>query len=241
LRLTARERLCLERGRRGVERGDPEAALADLETLLDARPGFADAHYWVGLARERRGDLDEAARSLESALRINPGYAEARLALASVYEQQGQWERARGLAEAARGAAGAGRGARHGHSHLDATTAGKLANLQAALGEAYREAGEWDEAVNAFRKALEYGPGFHDVRLRLAVALREAGLPRQAVAELLRILRADPKQAAARVQLGVTWWSVGRREDALAAWREALVDEEVRAEAQAYLRMAGAD
>jgi len=233
MRLSPRERLALERGRRGVERGDLEGAAADLEELLHTRPGFADAHYWVGLARERRGDLDEAAGSLERALRINPAYAEARLALASVYEQQGRWDRARSLAEAGAAAAAPGRG------RLDATTLGKLANLHARLGDAYREAGELTEAVAAYRKALEHGPGFHDLRLRLALALREAGLPRQAIAELRRILRADPGQAGAHLALGVTWWSVGRREEAVAAWREALAHDAAREEARAYLRMAG--
>jgi len=155
------------RGRRELERGDAQAALGDLRELLTTRPGFADAHYWVGLAHEQQGDLDEAAGSLEQALRLNPGYVEARLALACVYEQKGDWTRARTLAEAARASAPPGRG------RLDATTLGKLANLQAALGDAYREAGELQEAADAYRRALDHGPGFHDVRLRLAVTLRD--------------------------------------------------------------------
>jgi tetratricopeptide (TPR) repeat protein len=232
-RLSARERLALARGRQRVERGEPAAALADLQELLASRPGFADAHYWVGLAHERQGQLDLAARSLEEALRLNPGYVEARLALACVCEQQGEWSRARTLAESARAAAAPARGG------LDATTLGKLANLQAALGDAWREAGAAREAAEAYRQALDLGPGFHDVRLRLATALREAGLPRQALAELERILRADPSQSAARVQLGLTLWSVGRREEAVRAWRTALEADPSLDHARAYLRMAG--
>lgn len=231
MRLSARERLALKRGRQGVERGEPEAALADLGDLLSTRPRFADAHYWVGLAHERRGDLDEAAASLEEALRLNPRYVEARLALACVYEQKGEWGRARGLAEATRTTA------RPGHGRLDATTLGKLANLHAALGDAYREVGESDEAAAAYRKALEHGPTFHDVRLRLAMALREAGRPRQSIAELQRILRADPRQHAARVQLGVTHWSVGRHAEARAEWEAALVGDPTLDDARTYLRM----
>jgi tetratricopeptide (TPR) repeat protein len=231
LRLSPHERLALRRGREGVERGDPEAALADLSDLLSTRPRFADAHYWVGLAHEHRGDLDEAVASLEEALRLNPRYAEARLALACVLEQKGEWARARGLAEGARAAARPGRG------RLDATTLGKLANLHAALGDAYREVGETGEAVTAYRKALEHGPGFHDVRLRLGIALREGGQPRQSIAELERILRADPRQHAARVQLGVTHWSVGRHAEARAEWEAALVGDPTLDEARTYLRM----
>jgi Tfp pilus assembly protein PilF len=232
-RLSARERLALARGRRGVERGDPEAALADLQELLASRPGFADAHYWVGLAHERQGQLDLAEQSLAEALRLNPGYVEARLALACICEQKGEWPRARALAESARAAAAPGRG------RLDATTLGKLANLHAALGDAYREAGALRDAADSYRRALDHGPGFHDVRLRLAAVLREAGLPRQSLAELERILRADPAQSSARVQLGVTLWSVGRRDEAIAAWRLALESDPSLDQARAYLRMAG--
>jgi len=234
MRLTPGERLALHRGQRGIERGDPEGALADLRQLLTTRPRFADAHYWSGLAHEAQGELPEATTCLEEALRLNPGYVEARLALACVYEQQGEWRRARALAETARRLAAPGRG------RIDATTQGKLANLHAALGDAYREVGELQEATAAYRKALDHGPRFHDVRLRLGVVLREAGLPRQSLSELERILRADPGQTGARVQLGVTLWSVGRREEAGAAWREALACDPTLADARAYLRMAEA-
>ncbi|MBW2316207.1 MAG: tetratricopeptide repeat protein [Deltaproteobacteria bacterium] len=233
MRLNAQERLALQRGRRGVERGDPDAALADLSRLLSTRPRFADAHYWVALAHEGRGDLDEAAESLEEALRLNPGYVEARLALACVYEQKGEWTRARGLAEGARSVA------KPGHGRLDATTLGKLANLHATLGDAYREVGEPVEAALAYRKALEHGPAFHDIRLRLAIALREAGRPAQSIDELERILRVDPLQHGARVQLGVTHWSVGRNAEARAEWEAALECDPSLDEARTYLRMAG--
>jgi len=235
LRLSPRERLALRRGRRGVERGDLDGALDDLRELLETRPGFADAHYWVALAHEGRGDLDASADHLEAALRLNPAYVEARLALACVYEQKGEWKRAPSLALGARQAAAPARG------RLDATTHGKLANLHAALGDAYREAGEPGEAAAAYRKALEHGPGFHDVRLRLGIALREAGLPRQSIAELERILRADPRQHGARVQLGVTHWSVGRRDEAREQWEAALVGDPTLDEARTYLRMARPD
>lgn len=232
MRLTPGERLALRRGRWGVERGNAAAALIDLDALLASRPGFADAHYWKGLAHELEGELPEAVGALEEALRLNPDYVEARLALACVHEQRGEWDRARGLAEQAQRRAEPGRG------RLDATTLGKLANLHATLGDAYREVGELKEAVTAYRKALDHGPRFHDVRLRLAITLREAGLPRQALSELDRIVRADPAQAAAYVQRGVTLWSVGQRETACDAWRQALEVDASLADARSYLRMA---
>ncbi len=172
--LTPSERRAYKLGRRSFERGDDDTALEQLRRLLRTRQGFADVHYMLGVLLERRNEMAAAARCLTRALRLNPDYAEARLALASLYERQGDYERSREITEHARARSAGPDGA------LDPTTRGKLANLQAALGDAYREAGELREAIEAYRKALDRCPDFHDIRLRLGIALREAGLPNTA-------------------------------------------------------------
>src|SRR5262245_42254715 len=188
----------------------------------------------LGVLHERRDDVASAAQSVSRALRINPGYAEAMLALAAVYERQGDFERSRQVTERARATAPAGDG------RIDATTRGKLANLQAALGDAYREAGELAEAIEAYRKALDRCPTFHDIRLRLASALRDAGLPQQARSELERVLRASPGLLDAAVQIGVVDYSLGRSEEAVARWQAVLAEDPGRRDAAMYLRLLGA-
>jgi tetratricopeptide (TPR) repeat protein len=233
--LSASERRHYHLGVRSFERGDDEAALLHLGELVRTREGFADVHYMLGVIYERRDDVAAAARSLSHALRINPGYAEAMLALASVYERQGDFERSREVTERARAHAPAADG------RVDATTRGKLANLQAALGDAYREAGELREAIEAYRKALDRCPTFHDIRMRLAVVLREAGLPHQALGELQRVRRANPAWLDASVQIGLLHYTLGRSDDAVREWRAVLVREPGRRDAAMYLRMLGAD
>jgi len=232
--LSAEEREAYQRGRQHFERGEPEAALPHLERLLATRRGFPDVLYMIALIFEQRGELEAARDRLEEALRINPGYAEAMLALRTIYERLGDFERARALAPASAAAPRWEEGA------LDATTRGKLANLQAALGDAYRDVGELRDAIECYRKALDRCPDFHDIRQRLATALREAGLPDQALQELRRILRVNPEFLAAQVQLGLTYYSLGRTPDAVREWREALRRDPGRREAGWYLRMVGA-
>ena len=210
--------------------GEAEHASASLETLAGRYPGYADLHYLLGLLRERQGDLDGAAHCLERALELNPAYAEAGLALQSVYEQRGQHDRSRELALRLQETA-AVRG--------DPTTRGKLANLHAALGDAYREAGDLREAIDAYRKALDRCPGFHDIRQRLAVTLRAAGLPARALAELQRVLRANPHYLDAQVQIGLTLYTLGRADEARAAWDAALERDPSRDDARMYLRLLG--
>jgi tetratricopeptide (TPR) repeat protein len=246
--LTTPEREDWSLGRQSFERGDVDDALHRLGRLVETRNGFADVHYMLGLLHERRGDLSAAGRCLERAIELNPDYAEAVLALSSVYEQRNEYELARSLTGRLREVAptavdesGDSRRVRTSEARpertLDPTTQGKLANLQAAVGDAYREAGELRDAVDAYRRALDRCPHFHDIRHRLGIALREAGLPAQAAAELRRVLRAAPDQLASAVQLGVTYYGMGRVDEAIQLWTSALASDAGRADASLYLRL----
>jgi tetratricopeptide (TPR) repeat protein len=226
-RLSPDERFAYQLGVRHFERGEDDAAIGHLTRLVATRPRFADVHYLLGLLYERRGDLEEAVHRLEAAVALNPGYAEARLALAAVCERRGDFDRSEAVVFSAPAAEDGGR----------TLTQAKLANLQAALGDAYREAGELGEAVAAYRKALDRCPTFLDVRYRLAVALREHGLPDQALRELDRVLRANPGYVDAIVQRGLTLWSLGQADRAAAAWRDVVRLEPDRPDAPLYLRL----
>ncbi len=229
--LTDAERRCYDIGRRRWEQGDRDGALRAFERFLEMRREFADVHYMVGTLREQADDLAAAADSLREALRLNPAYAEAMVALASIYERLGEYARSRALAERVALQALPSAGA------LDATTRGKLANLEAGLADAYREAGELPDAIEAYRKALDRCPTFHDIRYRLGIALREAGFPDRALAEFARVQRANPELLDAAVQTGLTLYTLGRGEEAIAEWREVLERDRGRQDARMYLRM----
>ncbi len=229
--LTGAERRAQALGRRCHDRGDADGALRAYRELLATRGDFADVHYRVAILLDERGELEAASHHLERALVLNPGYIEALLALASQCERRGEFDRSRQLVERARERSDPARGT------LDPTTRSKLANMQAELGDAYREAGELREAITAYGKSLERCPHFHDVRHRLGMTLREAGRPDAALAEFRRVIRSEPGFREAVVQLGVTLYSLGRAGEAIARWRAVLEDEPGRADAQMYLRL----
>ena len=231
VRMTPREKEVYARGRSLFERGDVDPALSELNELLATRTDFADVHYMVGVLLDRRGDINAAAASLRDAIHLNPSYAEALLALASVYERQGEYAKSRELAERASNLAQRGSGT------LDTTTRGKLANLQAAVADAYAEVGELREAVEGYRKALERCPDFHDIRYRLGISLRELGLPDQALREFKRVLRGNPGLLDAQVQLGLTYYTLGRATDALERWQAVLNLDSERDDARMYMRL----
>jgi tetratricopeptide (TPR) repeat protein len=229
--MTSEERELYSLGRSLFERSDIEPALEALNTLLKTRSDFADVHYMVGVLLDLRGDLDVAGRSLRRAIQLNPSYAEALLALASVSERSGDFDRSSELAERAAALTRTTAGT------LDPVTRGKLANLQAATADAYADAGELREAVEGYRKALDRCPDFHDIRHRLAVVLRELGLPDQALREFRRVLRGNPGLIDAQVQLGLTYYTLGRSEDALERWQAVLKFDPSRDDARMYTRL----
>jgi tetratricopeptide (TPR) repeat protein len=232
VRMTVSEREAYTRGRRSFERGDEDAALDAFRILLSSKPDFADVHYMVGVLLDRRGDQDAAIESLRAAISLNPSYAEALLALASVHERGGDFDRSCDFAERAASVSPP-------HiSGIDATTRGKLANLQAAVADAYAEVGEYREAIEAYRKALDRCPDYHDIRYRLGVALRQGGLPHKAEQEFKRVLRGNSKLLDANLQLGLTYYSQGRTTDAVAQWQHVLEQDHEREEARMYIRLA---
>lgn len=227
----ASDREILMLGRRAFERGDDEAARAQLDRLVAHGARYADVHYMLGMLCERSGDLTGALERLREAIRLNPSYVEALLALASLHERRGEYQRSQGYAERA------SQLSRPTAGGLDPTTRGKLANQQAALADALVEAGDRRAAIEQYRGALERCPTFHDIRHRLAVTLREAGLPAQSATEFQRILAAHAGLLDSQIQLGLTWYTMGRTTDAIAEWNAVLEKDPSRDEARMYLRL----
>jgi tetratricopeptide (TPR) repeat protein len=227
----ATDRETLLQGMRAFERGQDDLALQSFLRLSSRGVRYADVHYMTGLLLERRGDIDAALTSLQEAIRINPSYVEALLALASLHEHRGEYEHAQVYAERAsqlaRGAAGG----------LDPTTRGKLANQQAQLADAFAGAGERREAIEEYRRALARCPTYHDIRHRLGITLREAGLPAQAAEEFQRILRAHPGLLESQIQLGLTYYSIGRTPEAIREWSAVLEKDPSRDTARMYLQL----
>jgi tetratricopeptide (TPR) repeat protein len=230
-RMSSSDRELYSQGRAFFERGEVGRALESLSPLLERKVGFADLHYMVGVLLERQGETTAARERLRDAIRLNPSYTEALLALAAIYEQDGDFDRSRELTEQAAHAAPTMAG------NLDGTTRGKLANLQAVVGDAYMEVGENRQAIDCYRKALDHCPDFHDIRHRLGIALRNAGLPHQAELEFKRVLRGNPDLLEAQVQLGLTYYTIGRAPDAVGLWSEVLRHDPSQRDALMYLRM----
>jgi tetratricopeptide (TPR) repeat protein len=79
--------------------GDPAAAVAQCESVLELEPGFAPALLYLGMALEQLGRHDEAVKTLEQAVQRSPGGTAALSSLGHVLTSAGRDDEACRLLE----------------------------------------------------------------------------------------------------------------------------------------------
>jgi tetratricopeptide (TPR) repeat protein len=218
----ARERFALQ---------DYYGAVHLLEEVMSTGRAFADAHHLMGLCRSLLGQAEQALVSFDTAVQLNPRYVEAYIHRGLVLNQLGRSAEA----EESFRRASALEGPRTGR--FSPHVAARLANQHAALGEAYAEAGALADAVEQYRKAVELGPAFIDLRYRLARLMLDSGNPLGAREELDRVLQARPGFVEAQASLGLAHYLAGDANEARRVWREALERQPENSRVEAYLAM----
>jgi tetratricopeptide (TPR) repeat protein len=210
---------------------DYYGALLSLEEVAGSGRAYADVYHLRGLCFSLLDRPDEALVEFDRALVLNSRYLEALLHRGLVLNQLGRApEAAAAFAEAAaaEGPPVAG---------FSAPVAARLANEHARLGDLYAEAGALAEAVLEYRRAVQLGPNYHDLRLRLARLLLEAGNPLQAREDLELILASRPEWIDAQVQLGMARYLAGDAAGARDTWRACLASRPDLERVGAYLAM----
>lgn len=203
-----------------------------LEDVIASGRSFADVYHLLGLSLALLGHKERALAEFEQALLLNPGYIEAHIHRGILLNELGRAEEAE---ESFRRATAHGEPSVAGFSR---PIAARLANQHAELGKAYAEAGALAEAIVEFRRAVDLGPSFHDLRYRLARLLLEAGRPLEAREELERILEGHPDFLDALASLGLAHYLAGDAAAAREFWARCQGKRPSSARVEAYLAMA---
>lgn len=204
-----------------------------LEEIVATGRAFADVHHLLGVALSLLGQRERALEELGRALDLNPRYLEALIHRGLVLSELGREAEAE---ESFRRAAASVSPPADG---LPAPVAARLANQHAELAEAYAEAGALDRAVEQYRRALELGPGFVDLRYRMARLLLEAGRFLEAREELEDVLRTRPNFVDATAVLGLAHFLSGDAIGARDIWRACLSRRPENVRVEAYMAMLG--
>ena len=217
-------------GKRAYEEKDFFRAEKLLREAIEGGANYADIHYILGLICHQRGKLHEGIEHFEKALGLNPEYTEVLLSLSITLNDMGRYEEAKAVYRRASESV-----ARTGDPAKGGMFRGRIANLHAELGELYLALKQYEEAIQEYRKALTVAPGYPDLRVRLAVALREAGRPEEGLEEVRRVLGTHPGSIQGRIQQGILLYLTGKKTEARKAWEEAIYRDPTNKLVQLYL------
>lgn len=219
-------------GKRAFEEKDFPRAERLLREAVDGGAAYADILHTLGLIHHQWGDFDRAIECFERALAVNPAYTEALLSLSITLNELGRYEEAKDAYRRANASIAPPAPEAPAQGNL---FRGKIANLHAELAELYLALGQNADAIREYRQALAVAPGFPDLRIRLAAALREAGQLEDALVETGRVVAEHPDNVVALTQQGIVNFLLGRKPDARRDWEAALFREPLNKLVQLYL------
>lgn len=219
----------LDRAKERFALNDYFGAIHLLLELTERGRAYADAQHLLGLCYHLAGQPERALERLDEAVRINPRYIEALVHRGVILGELGRTREAEAMFAQARQVT------IRGANGIAAHHAGKLANSHASLGEAYAEAGALDRAIEQYRTALQLGPTFQDLRLRLGRLLLEAGRTLEARETLLQVVEARPGSVEGRAAYGLACYLSGDASTAQDIWEALQRDHPGDPRAQVYL------
>lgn len=217
-------------GKRAFEERDFFRAEKLLREALGGGANYPDIHYILGLIYHQWGKLHQAIEYFEKSIELNPAYTEALLSLSITLNDMGRYDEAKAAYQRASASISP-----PGEQTRGSLFRGKIANLHSELGGLYVALGQNEDAIREYRKALGVAPEYPDLRIRLAAALREAGLLEEGLAEVEHVLENRPGEVSALIQQGILLYLLGNKENARRAWEEALFRDPLNKLVQLYL------
>jgi tetratricopeptide (TPR) repeat protein len=199
---------------------DAASALLTAEKAVAASPNGALAHEARGEALLGLGRAEDAAAAFRKALELDPKLTLARTRLASALLAQGKKTEAvaearkatevdpkAGEAFAVLGTAILAENPKNWPDAIAQAQQGAFLNpksplVQVAVGKIFEANGNLDQAVNAYKKALETDPGYGPSRLALVQAQIAKGDKEGAFAEAQRLATDMPGSGEAQLELG---------------------------------------
>ena len=209
-----------------------DAAVEAYRTIAKDYDDHWLAHFYIALILSQRSDLEGARAALEKALASYPEAAEARMLLGRVLRQLGDSEAA--LRELRKASERLPKNAdlffQIGQLLLNQTPpdpeqaikaldhaailAPNQPRYQMALGRAYELSGDSDKALEAYKKATEFGETIEETWIRLGSLELNMGLNQPAEEHLRRALELNPDSPRAHELLARLYLISGRAEEA---------------------------
>jgi rhomboid protease GluP len=202
------EVVAVERGRRALEKRQPDEAIRELEPVVKTHPDDKRAVVLLGRAYTEKKEFAKAESVLQQAVAKKPDDLLAKFNLGYLYVLTKRWEPARQI-----------------FSELTQAVP-KDENSWILLGSSLDGLGREQEAADAYQRCIELNPKNAYAYLDLGLAQLKLHRTDAAIQSLQKSLELNPRSLRAQRGLAGAFLAAGRRDDAQAALRRA---EELKA------------
>jgi tetratricopeptide (TPR) repeat protein len=223
---------CLNLGVALAARGRRAEALAAFDHAIELKHEYAEAHVNRGIILCEMGKQDRGIAVLRKAIELKPDLAEAHGNLGIALVRKERFKEAVAVCRTA---------VRLFASRQTVAWKPELATAHNNLGIALRGTGRLDEAIKAFRKAVELKPDLALAHNNLGHALIAVDRLDEAAAALRTALELNRDYAEAHDGLGKLLASRGHFDEAITAFRRAIALKPALAEAHCNLGVALVD
>jgi superkiller protein 3 len=216
-------RLAFDRGAAHLQRGEKEQALRMLKKAVALDPQSAAAHQLLGQAYLAQGSyemISEARAEFVQTIALDPNLIWARFYLARIYLDLNQPRKAKEQLEAA------------------SAIRPNVPHLLSLLGEAHRQLGSPDLAIDYNRKSLAADPSFFIAHYYLGLAYLDLKDDDEAIRELEGAAKPDYPAAEIYLTLGKVYIRKGQIEQAVKLLQKAVAI--APAQPEGHLRLAEA-
>jgi tetratricopeptide (TPR) repeat protein len=230
-------------GRMYLDLARPAEAELRLAEALKLRPDQPVVRFEIGRAALARQEYARAVEHLTAALSLNPEAIPVHYPLALAYRGLGDLDKAAYHLERR-----AGRGSRRATAGMSIPLPDPLLaalngivqtpQLSRERGLDAAAVGNWREAAEHYRRAVEADPNYAAMRVNLGTALERVGDARGALEQYRAALALDPRLAEAHYGLGDLLERGGRDQEAIEQYRAAVTASTTFA--AAHLRLADA-
>ncbi|MCB4203803.1 tetratricopeptide repeat protein [Deferribacterales bacterium Es71-Z0220] len=203
----------MEKGKIAFDSGKYEEAKKYFEEFIEHNKNFADVYCKLGYIYFVKDEYHKAIDFFKQAVEINPSYTEALINLATSLQYVGENDEALKYMNQLKSVT-------YLEGIADKHCLGKISNMHAEIADAYVSLFLYKNAIDEYEKALELNPGFPDIRLKYAIALREYGDFERAIFVLENIIMEMESFVDAYVQLGITYYKIGYIGFAISAWKK---------------------